>query len=162
MASTSISMLVKTSNNPKSDECYTPPEAVEPLLKYLDRSKVWYEATSGISKSIVECMRGAGFDCRESGGDFFGTLDVFDGVVTNPPYSKKDKFLSKCYDLGKPFALLLPVSSIQGQRRGKMFEQNGVDLLVLNSRIDFTGKGAPHFGVAWFTWGILPDRLIFA
>lgn len=162
MASTSIDMLGRTHNSAASDECYTPEEAVIPLLRYLDGGKVWYEATSGKSNSIVECMDRYGHICVGSSGDFFGDVDCHDGVITNPPYSKKDKFLEKCYELRLPFALLLPVSSLQGQKRGEMFTRFGVDLLVLNKRIDFTGKGAPHFGVAWFTWGILPERIIFA
>jgi hypothetical protein len=162
MASTSLQMLQKTGNNAQSDECYTPPEAVEPLLPYMNKYMTWYEATSGLSKSIVECMRGHGFLCHESRGDFFDVDVTESGIITNPPYSKKDKFLRRCYELDRPFALLLPVSSIQGERRGKMFREHGIDLLVLSKRIDFTGKGAPHFGVAWFTKGILPEPLIFA
>ena len=48
--------------------------------------------------------------------DFFDCAsdDVYDGVITNPPYSLKDKFIEHCYELDKPFALLLPVTAIQG------------------------------------------------
>ena len=161
MASGSLEMLKKTGNNKASDECYTPSEAVTPLLKYLDKDKVWYEATSGLSKSIVMCMRSSGYVCMESEGDFFNQQNVYDGVVTNPPYSIKDKFIERCYELDKPFALLLPVSSLQGIKRGQMFKENGIELLVLNKRIDFTGKGSPHFGIAWFCHKILPSSLIF-
>lgn len=168
MASGNIKMLGRTSNNSNSDECYTPTEAVVPLLKYLDKDKVYYEATSGISKSIVNCMRDNGFRCIESNRDFLNSSlaieDIlnYDGIITNPPYSIKDKFIEKCYAIDKPFALLLPVSAIQGIKRGSMFQKHGVELLVLNKRIDFTGKGSPHFGVAWFCHGILPNNLIFS
>lgn len=37
MASTNIEMLKKTSNNIHSDECYTPKEAIIPLLEFLDK-----------------------------------------------------------------------------------------------------------------------------
>ena len=161
MASSSIAMLQKTANCAAADECYTPPDAVLPLLQYLDRGKTWYEASSGISKSIVTTMTDNGFRCDESDGDFFLQSDVRDGIVTNPPYSQKDKWISRCYDLGKPWALLLPVSAFQGQKRGEMFSKHGVDVLVLNKRPNFTGGSGAHFGVAWFTWGILPERLIF-
>jgi hypothetical protein len=161
MASSNISMLHKTGNNAQSDECYTPPAAVSPLIKYLNPNLTHHEPTSGISQSIALTLEGAGIKCTLQRGDFFKSDIVEDVIVTNPPYSKKDKFIRHCYDLRKPFALLLPVSSIQGQRRGRMFDEYGIDLLVLNQRVDFTGKGAPHFGVAWFTWGILPERLIF-
>lgn len=163
MASSNMKMLGKTGNSSKSDECYTPIEALLPLLTYLDKSKVYYECTSTISSSIVTFMRENGFKVISSDGrDFLvDILPEFDIVLTNPPYSKKDSFIEKCYSLNKPFCLLLPVSSIQGQRRGSMFNSNGIELLVLSKRIDFTGKGAPHFGVAWFCHKVLPENLLF-
>lgn len=161
MASSNIQMLGRTGNNAQSDECYTPEKAILPILPYLNKDIGWYDPSSGASKSIVNCLNKNGFDCHESRGDFFDVEIWEGGIIDNPPYSKKDKWIERCYELGKPFALLLPVSSIQGQKRGSMFDKHGIDLLVLNQRIDFTGKGAPHFGVAWFTHGILPERLIF-
>ena len=164
MASTNINMLHRTSNNSKSDECYTPKEAIKPLLKELQRDKVYYDCTSNISSNIVDFMNDNGFVCKSSNGRDFLTDEVpkdIDVIITNPPYSKKDKFIKRCYEIGKPFALLLPVSSIQGQKRGEMFSKNGIELLVLNKRVDFTGKGSPHFGVAWFCSGILDKKLMF-
>ena len=163
MASSNIKMLNKTSNNQMSDECYTPKEALEPLLKYLSKDKIYYDCTSGISSNIVEFLNQSGFTCKSSYGKDFLLDDFsdFDCIITNPPYSKKDKFIEKCYKIGKPFALLLPISSLQGQKRGSMFQQNGIELLVLNKRIDFTGKKAPHFGVAWFCNDILQEKIMF-
>jgi len=164
MASGNLDMLKKTGNNAKSDECYTPIEAILPLMEFLDKGYVYYDCTSGISSQLVEAMNSNGFNCEASDGLDFLTEDLVkdvDIIITNPPYSKKDKFIKRCYELGKPFALLLPVSSLQGQTRGKMFSENGIEILALNKRIDFTGKGSPHFGVAWFCHGILPDILIF-
>ena len=164
MASSNIKMLKNTGNNEKSDECYTPKEAVQPILKYLDKNKIYYDCTSNISSSIIDYMRSEGFNILASEGRDFLNDELPNGIdiiITNPPYSKKDKFIEKCYSLNKPFALLLPVSSLQGQKRGRMFSEKGIELLVLNNRIDFTGKGAPHFGVAWFCKNILRDKLIF-
>lgn len=164
MASSNINMLNKTSNNIQSDECYTPEEALIPLLKYLDKTKTYYDCTSGVSSNIVNFLINNGFICLSSEGRDFLLDDIpseVDIILTNPPYSKKDKFIERCYKLGKPFGLLLPVSAIQGQKRGVMFSENGVELLVLNKRIDFTGKGSPHFGVAWFCNKILNEKLIF-
>jgi 16S rRNA A1518/A1519 N6-dimethyltransferase RsmA/KsgA/DIM1 with predicted DNA glycosylase/AP lyase activity len=36
----------------------------------------------------------------------------FDVIFTNPPYHLKSEFLAKCYELGKPFALLLPLQTL--------------------------------------------------
>tara|TARA_R100001530_G_scaffold13104_1_gene12166 strand:+ start:6004 stop:6501 length:498 start_codon:yes stop_codon:yes gene_type:complete len=164
MASANIKMLQKTSNHSLSDECYTPENAVLPLLSELSKDNVYYDCTSGISSSLLDCFNENGYKCLSSEDRNFLTDDIPDGVdviITNPPYSKKDKFIERCYQLKKPFALLLPVSSLQGIKRGEMFSQNGVELLVLKKRIDFTGKGSPHFGVAWFCKDILKRKIIF-
>ena len=164
MGCTNLDMIKKTGNNAESDECYTPPEAIEPLIEFLDEDKIYYDCTSGISSKVVDVLNENGFTCLSSGSKNFLTDDIpsnVDVIITNPPYSKKDKFIERCYKLGKPFALLLPVSALQGQKRGQMFSENGIEILTLNKRIDFTGKKSPHFGVAWFCHGILPKQLIF-
>jgi len=164
MASANIKMLGKTGNNTKSDECYTPREAILPLMEFLDKSKTYYDCTSGISSQLVDTMNSSGYKCLPSGNiDFLkdDEMPKCDVIITNPPFSKKDKFIEECYKTGKPFALLLPVSSLQGQKRGEMFNKHGVEILALNKRIDFTGKGSPHFGVAWFCHKILPEKLMF-
>ena len=163
MASANLNMLHKTGNNGLSDECYTPIEAIEPLLPYLNNGVKYYDCTSGVSGSIVESLRNAGLSCEYSRGrDFLtSTFSDYDCIITNPPYSKKDKFIEKCYSTGKPFALLLPVSSLQGIARNRMFREYGLELLVLDKRIDFTGKGSPHFGVAWFCHKILPKDICY-
>lgn len=170
MASTNLKMLSITGNNKFSDECYTPEQAIKPLIKYLKKDKIYYDCTSGISSNIVDFLNNNDFKCLSSGSrnfindnDLFGKnkMPNFDVLITNPPYSKKDKFIEKCYKLKKPFALLLPVSSIQGKKRGYLFNKFGIELLVLNNRVDFTGKSSPHFGVAWFCYKILNKDLIF-
>lgn len=151
--------------NAESDECYTPVDQVLPLLPYLDETKTYYEATSGISSNLIEGFNKYGYNIKGSNGkNFFETTsdDVFDGVITNPPYSKKDDFIEHCYSLKKPFALLLPVAAFQGGRRGRMFMEHGMSALVYNNRVDFTGKKSPTFGNAWFMWGFdtLPPNTI--
>jgi len=156
-------MLLKTSRT--ADECYTPFSAVRPIIPYI-KEYVVFEPTSSKSKNIVRALEH--FNIRvidvDEGYDFLNDTEKFknaDIIVTNPPYSKKDDFIEKCYRINKPFALLLPVSALQGVRRGKLFKKYGIELLVLMRRIDFTGKRSPHFGVAWFCYKLLPDKLIF-
>lgn len=153
---THLDLVKRLGRTAGSDECYTPPDSVQPLLKYLEQDKTYYEATSGKSSLIVEGFTKFGYNIAPSNGkDFFecAPSDVYDGVITNPPYSLKDKFIRHCYDLGKPFALFLPVASFQGSARGKMFMEYGMSALVYNNRVDFTGGCSPPFGNAWFMWG---------
>lgn len=82
----------------------------------------------------------------------------FDYIITNPPFSKKDAFLAKCYEYNKPFALLLPFAALEGKKRQALYRKHGVELVILPRRIDFefpdgTFKGKPWFAGAFFTWG---------
>ena len=152
--------------NEESDECYTPKNEVWPLFRFLDKTKIYYEATSDQSSSIIDGLSEGGYKAQGSNGQDFLTIESllgFDGIITNPPYSKKTQFLEKCYTLGLPFALLLPVAAVQSQSRGKMFDKYGVSMLVYNRRVDFTGKKAPPFGVAWFMGNGFcePNKLFF-
>jgi hypothetical protein len=159
-----IDNLKRIGRNAASDECYTPVSQVSSLLPYLDKNKTYYEATSGLSSNILEGFKSSGYNMVGSDGkNFFDctTDDVYDGIVTNPPYSKKDEFIEHCYALEKPFALLLPVASFQGGRRGRMFMKHGMSAIVYINRVDFTGKKSPHFGVAWFIHGFLPPNTIY-
>lgn len=157
-------MLWKTGNNKYSDEVYTPIEAIEPIIKYLSKDKIYFECTSWISSSIIDYLKSKWFNIISSWNiDFLkDDLPEFDVIITNPPYSKKDKFIKRCYDIWKPFALLLPVSSIQWQTRWRMFNKHWIEILVLNKRIDFTWKHNPHFWVAWFCYNILWEKIIFS
>ena len=66
----------------------------------------------------------------------------------------KDKFLEKAYELKTPFAFLLPLTALEGIKRQKLYRENGLEVIILPKRIDFTGKKAPWFAVAWFTNGL--------
>ena len=78
--------------------------------------------------------------------------------------SLKDEFLKKCYEYKKPFALLLPLTSLEGINRGKMYRENGIELLVFDRRCNFiydNAKKSNWFNTSWFCHNVLPDKLIF-
>jgi hypothetical protein len=93
--------------------------------------------------------------------------DQFDCIVTNPPYSLKTEFLRRAYELGKPFAFLLPITGLEYRSRQSMFQAHGIDLLLLDKRLRFEKpdgrKSRPWFSSAWFCWRLgLPKQLTFA
>jgi type I restriction-modification system DNA methylase subunit len=95
----------------------------------------------------------------ESGYNFLKDLEIpsHDYIITNPPYSLKDKFIARCYELGKPWSLLMPITALGEQKRYKMFKEHGIQVGLLPRRVNFetpSGEGAgAHFTVAWFSWG---------
>ena len=100
------------------------------------------------------------------GQDFFNEcLAEADIIITNPPYSNKDDFLERAYILGKPFAFLLPIESLGAKRRGLLYKEYGIQLIIPHERINFivpSGKKSAWFPTAWFCWQLnLPRDLMF-
>lgn len=145
------------------DVCLTPPYALNPILSYLKGKTVW------------ECACGKGYlsnIMKENGVDVVST-DIttghdfltyqpefeFDVIVTNPPFGLKYKFIERCYELNKPFALLMPVETHGAEGAQKYFEKHGIETTWLRPRINFEMPnkgwfGGAQFPTAWFTWNL--------
>lgn len=169
----------------RSNHFQTPDWAVDCLVPYIKNHFRYRNEHKvvGIENKIWECAQGAGnivqrlehhkFDVIGTdimnGFDFLSPLmppPEFDVIVTNPPYSVKDEWLERCYEIGKPFALLMPITALGEQERFKMYKKHGIQVLMLPKRVDFetpSGEGSgAWFYCAWFCWGLLPDKICFA
>jgi hypothetical protein len=153
-----------------SDEYETPPEAIAPLLPYIPKDWMIWECACGQNSIANELIR-HGFSVWGTDKEYnFLTSKIdrtfVDCIITNPPYSLKNEFIERCYEHEKPFALLLPLTALEGQVRQEYFRKHGVELILFNKRIDYrTFKGVRNrcwFPSAWFTWGLnLPRELNF-
>jgi len=164
-------IILPLSHKP-SDDFQTPPEAFDPLIPFLNLSWTIWEPAAG-EGNLVTHFRKNGFMCWGTdiltGHDFLVDEPMFnfDCIITNPPYSLKDQFLARCYALGKPFALLLPLTALEGTVRQQHYRAYGVQLLFLPKRVHFqrpcmTGRTSCYFAVAWYTWHLLPEHMIFS
>ena len=160
--------LINYIKKPKEDEFYTPKEAILPLLKYIPKYRIIWECTdTGDSKisyllkemghKVISTHIKTGFDFLKDNPNF-----NFDIIITNPPYSQKTEFLKRAYELNKPFGLLMPITTLEGKKRGELYRNYGIQLLIFDKRINFSKtKKRPWFGVAWFCYKLLPSQLIF-
>jgi hypothetical protein len=141
--------------NGHTDEVYTPSYALSPLLPYLKKEWLIWENAWG-KGHLAKHLKRFGFKVCSWKGDC---------IVTNPPYSKKEEFLERAYKLGKPFAYLLPLTALEGKKRGELYKKYGIQLIIPNRRIDFimpNKQGNSWFQVAWFCWKFnLPKDLMF-
>jgi len=150
-----------------NDELYTPRYAVLPLIKYIPKDKIIWECTDFGESEITKTFNEFGYNVVASYKDNLDFLNdkpkfQFDIIVTNPPYSKKNEFLERAYELGKPFAFLLPLTTLEGRFRGRLFREYGVEVLILDKRINFLKqKKNIWFNTSWFCWKLLPKQLIF-
>lgn len=161
-----------------SDNFQTPAWPVEALVNFINSDLV-SQSTLPKDADILDpcCGKGnilitlislgylnvGGLD-KETGFDFLtdplpADTDV---IITNPPYSIKDDFIAKCYEYKKPFALLMPLTALEGKKRLALYKEHGMQLCLLPRRVNFEtpsgiGKGA-WFPVGWFTHGFKLPR----
>ena len=126
-----------------SDEYYTPSEAVKPILKYIDMKgyplTVWCPFDTEESQ-FVKLIRAAGHKVIAShidNGDnfFYYEPEEYDLIISNPPFSVKDDILKRLSELGKPYAILLPLPALQGQKRFPYLKD--CQALIFDKRINF-------------------------
>lgn len=159
----------------ESDECLTPRYAVTPIIKYLedrDYSNILCPFDKDDSFYVRE-LKFLGFNVTNSHletMDFFNITDFsnIDCIVSNPPFSIKDKVLKRLYEVEKPFAILLPQNSLQAIGRVNLFMEYGLEYLGFDKRINFYTNGdmtkwrkGNHFASGYFCKDVLPEKLIF-
>jgi len=151
------------------DDFQTPIKAIDCLLPYLKKDWTIWECASG-KGNLVKGFTEKGFNTISTdilqGVDFLENYFECDIIITNPPYSLKEKFLERCYELGKPFALLMPLTALESEKRHKLYRKYGIQLIIPNKRFNFetpSGNGSGSwFCTAWFCGNInLPKDLNF-
>ena len=158
----------------KKDEYYTPPYAVEPILKYVEKgATVWCHFDTEHSH-FVKMLRAQGnrviLSHIEGGQDFFlYDPEHYDAIISNPPYSEKGRVFERLFALGKPFAMLVGVVGIfESQSRFRMFRDHPFEIMYLNKRVAFYEDHInqkptlnPPFSSVYICSGMLPDRIVF-
>lgn len=157
----------------RSDDWQTPPHALGPLLPYLKPDWLIWEPCAG-KGNLVKAMRdrellvyasdikrGVNFLKLPARGRLIEEtsfiVDNFDCIVTNPPYSLKLEFLTRAYELRKPFAFLMPLFTFEGPTRQALFEKYGLEVILIDKRVEFEpppGRNPIGFATAWFTNGL--------
>lgn len=163
-----------TNASDERDRCQTPPYAVRPLLPYLPKDKIIWEPAAG-EGHLARALQSVGYEVTITellrGQNYFEPTHrpaMWDIQVTNPPWSTKYEWLAEAYRMGKPFALLVPLDTIAaGKEAQPLFKKHGIEVMLLNRRIDFgmprvgfEGSNA-HLNVIWLCWQLLPEKLMY-
>ena len=156
----------------QSDEYYTPDYAVIPILKYLKPGSVIWCPFDTKNSAYFRIFQENGFKVITTHIDngenfFFYEPDChYDVIISNPPFSCKDLVLKRLQELGKPYAILLPLPTLQGQSRFEYLINS--EVLVFNKRINFyldEKQTKPTTGVSFASIYVcknfLPEKLIF-
>ena len=145
------------------DDCQTPFYALDPLYDYVPKS--WHVWEPAVGKGyLAGALRDAGYQVKATGlstnqNYFQYEPDNWDVMITNIPFTLKVPWLERAYQLGKPFALLMPSEAIAQAGTIRLFEKYGIEILQPRKRIDyempFNGwVGTAQFPSAWYTFGL--------
>jgi hypothetical protein len=129
-----------------------------PILPHLRERWLVWECAAG-DGNLVRGMEDHGHvvvgSDVDDGRDFLRwTPERYDCIVTHPPHSQLTKFIGRAYELGKPFAFLMPIHALDTPKRQAFFRM-GLELIILPERVcfcDCDGKALDKWILAWFTW----------
>jgi len=127
-----------TGLNKSNDEYYTPHEVWANIDRYLPKERVVWECFYSSDSRSAEHLRSLGCTVVYEDVDFF-TNDIGECIVTNPPFSMKEKVVARLHALDKPFILLLPIHSVCTRFVRNLFK-NKLQLIIPQSRIHYERK----------------------
>ena len=107
----------------KNDEWYTSRQTAELMYQLLDakpKSKVICPFDSDNS-NFVKVGHEKGYQIINGMTDWLEADYEYDYLITNPPFSLKDKIIEKIFKSGKPSALVLPIDALGGKRRHELY-----------------------------------------
>lgn len=163
---------LKAKTDKASDEVYTPAYAVKPIIKYIQPNQIVWCPFDTEDSEYVKLIQKAGFKVIASHIDndknffYYQPEEEYDCIISNPPFSIKDDIVKRLDELGKPYAMLLPIPSLQGQKRFPFIKD--CQALIFDKRINYytsasrkeTQKGV-SFGSFYLCKNFLPKDLIF-
>ena len=113
-----------------------------------------------------------GFDVTyshiDTGTDFFGRSDLneYDAIVSNPPFSMREKILERLFESKAPFAIILNFNGLfDSRRRWKMFAENDFSILIPFGRFKFWNDShsysQPNFQSVYVCHGMTDKQIEF-
>lgn len=148
---------------PKKDDDYnTPRIAFDLIFKHLNITdqKVWCPFyNNGNLTNILH-----DYNIIHEDKDFFSYIpnDYFI-LIDNPPYSTKKQIMERCVEIGKPFALLIPMDTLDRQYTASLMRQGDWSIIIPHKRYKFNDNSVSMpFKVIWLCYKCkLKQQIIF-
>ena len=151
------------------NEMFTPPEAMDYIVPFLDKKLIYWEACYGeghmaeeleergfnvVGVKEMDCLR-----CQPADWDF---------LITNPPFNGNKKFIKRAIELGKPFALLIRLEHLGGVEAMRLLKDLDFQIIIPEKRINYiTPKmlrgekvGGSQFHSIWLTRGLELEKQV--
>lgn len=165
-----FSTAIKQSN---TDEWYTPKENVEIIVPFIHANgykKILCPFDKEESQ-FVQVFKRVGlavtYSHIETGTDFFDLdLSEYDAIVSNPPFSKRERILEKLFASGKPFAMILNFNGLfDSKTRWELFKRYEFELIVPLGRMRFFNEdcegNSPNFQSIYVCHGMAKEQIVF-
>lgn len=162
---------IATKQKGATDEWLTREVAVYPIIPYIKSdSIIWcpFDLEDSAYVKVLQLQFQVVFSHIEQGKDFFDyEPPVWDCIISNPPFSKRNEVFERCFDLGKPFALLQNYAGLWDNRiRYELFKKHGIELLILKGRERFIRRengfeGSPLFQSIYVCHNMLPKEIMY-
>lgn len=135
----------------------TPAWAVEALLKVIpiDSNLKYMEPCRGSGRIYNHLPLGSAWGEIRQGVDYLQTqYNHVDVIITNPPYSLAQEFVTKALGEADVVIMLLRLGFLESMKRWEWWQDNPLSsLMVLSKRPSFTDDGKTDgSGYAWFVW----------
>lgn len=149
----------------KNDECYTPRYAVEPIVKYLPKDSIVWCPFDTEESEFVKVLRENNFKVVAShistSQDFYTYQpEVFDIIVSNPPFTNKRQIFERCLSFGKPFALLMSNTWLNDSAPKQLFKEKDLQLLMFEQRVQYNNLKKITFSSSYYCYNLLPKQII--
>jgi hypothetical protein len=136
----------------ENDEYYTPPVLVELILPYIKKNSIIWCPFDTPSSEFVKIFEKNGHVVIYShiwfGYDFFTYKPPkFDYIISNPPFTMKNKVLERLISFNKPFAMVLNFQCLSQVGTNQIISSNKLELLIPNRCISYNGKHTPFLSV---------------
>ena len=147
----------------KDDDYETGSAILETLTPYLEKDKIIYDPfyCNGL---VIEEWSKLGFKCINEKKDAFNREHPeFDYMISNIPFSCKEKCVKLAIELKKPFILLMPIDALGSKWIKKYFDK--LQFIIPNGRQQFLKNGKQTnkcwFDTMWLCSGInLKENII--
>ena len=135
----------------------TPTWAVEALLKVvpINPNLKYMEPCRGSGRIYDYLPIGSAWGEIRQGVDYLQTeYNHVDVIITNPPYSLAQEFVTKALGEADVVIMLLRLGFLESMKRWEWWQENPISsLLTLSKRPSYTDDGKTDgSGYAWFVW----------
>ncbi len=148
----------------KDDDYETSKEILTDLLPYIQDYKVIYDPFYCNGK-VIEEWKELNKECINEKKDAFNREhpENFDILISNIPFSCKEKCVELGIKLNKPFILLMPIDSLGSKWIKKYFDN--LQFIIPSGRYNFLKKGLKTkgcwFDTMWICYGLnLEEKII--